>query len=303
MFGVGTKIRLVASSCRKQTGPKRGSLGYISSMTGRPHTSIKMNTVARIAKVVFFKYGFEKKDRLEQKDIVVVFPIVDRKKDNVRSKIDKVKNLVDGRNDSTLIEHVRNSITNKSNTPVAIAVPVTTDGLSLLKCSANEFKAWVSSYIMSNRFAPFVQNATMLGHYKQAKHAQLAQSSTWNTLRSMSMGRDHRMKYLKGWEQDRGCVVDTFRIILSMFARNESKNLCDENINNIILSTDSPSREGVYSRLSQILFNEPALNRIKRATAGARNYPALIDNLEDIEAVRGELLVLSDRMRRRYNQA
>lgn len=74
MFDNGDKVVVIGSTVKKnKTGPKKGSLGYVlgCSLT---HTlySDDFHSIKRIyrVKVLFIRYGFEKKYRLEAKTVV-----------------------------------------------------------------------------------------------------------------------------------------------------------------------------------------------------------------------------------------
>ena len=95
MFKIGTEILVTASSCRNKSGPKIGSKGFIVSIDRHIIDNIDRNTkLLRIyATVLFYKYGNQKKHRLEQKRVYLLVPIPRNTKD-VRPVVTRFKNLI-----------------------------------------------------------------------------------------------------------------------------------------------------------------------------------------------------------------
>ncbi len=73
MFNIGNKVVITGSSIKKgRTGPKVGSLGYISYVN---NTFIDLDLYSIVnASVIFYKFGNEKHYRVERKSIPFIFP-------------------------------------------------------------------------------------------------------------------------------------------------------------------------------------------------------------------------------------
>jgi hypothetical protein len=301
MFSVGTKIRLVASSCDKQTGPKRGSMGYVASYSDGSYVDESRGMVIGVGSVMFFRYGFEQRTRLEQKEVAFVFPIVNRNKGDFHPQVTRIKDLINGRGNSDIIDQLRSTVTMKSQMPVVLAAPVTANDQSLLDCPDNEFKAWVSSHLVSGSFGMYIHGALMSMHFTQANHEQLANKTTWESFRNMAMDRDYRLMALDEWVNRRNEVIGIFQMIIAMAGRKENKNLVDNHTQHIIMRSGKMGTQDLYNTLALSLLNKPIMDNIRDILGHSKGLAGVISVIEDIETVRGELLVLSARMERKYS--
>lgn len=79
MFEAGTKFVVLASTVSgDKTGPKKGSIGFFSSLRGQNGvgpTHVNNGYLAEPASAVFTRYGFEKKKRSELKRFVCIYPV------------------------------------------------------------------------------------------------------------------------------------------------------------------------------------------------------------------------------------
>lgn len=79
MFNIGTRVVVLASSIKKGFGPKRGSIGYVSSQNQSvfidriyPHSLLSF--ISTPMTIAFSRYGFEKKRRCELRSVVNILP-------------------------------------------------------------------------------------------------------------------------------------------------------------------------------------------------------------------------------------
>ncbi|MBV5347480.1 hypothetical protein JZU46_04605 [bacterium] len=77
MFYKSTKIVVIGSNVTRKAGPRIGSLGYIRNISLDSTTKID-NGVLLIFKatIYFYRYGYEKRERLEKQDVNMIVPIV-----------------------------------------------------------------------------------------------------------------------------------------------------------------------------------------------------------------------------------
>lgn len=158
MFDGGTKVIAIASSIKKKTGARKGTLAYI----GWPHVfgsrvpSIAMAErwyiYATTFTVPIIRYGFEETLRYEVKSITSLFPYNSTiKKDNVKSMINNfVKKMDDDSYTNAILKHLRQS-NPSSPTDCGLFVPVkNTENFNSM--NDLEFTAWIDSILMNNEF-------------------------------------------------------------------------------------------------------------------------------------------------------
>lgn len=98
MFDTGTRVVVLASSTKKGFGPKRGSIGYVSSQQPtsfihhmNPHDSLSFLSMP--ITVAFSRYGFEEKRRCEFRTVINVLPVIVEELKNISSKIEDIIGL------------------------------------------------------------------------------------------------------------------------------------------------------------------------------------------------------------------
>ena len=150
MLFTGQKIIVLVSSNSK-TGAKirRGSLGYISSF-GTSRVNYKSNFILIPAKIIFTRFGYEKKHRIESKIVYLLYPI--ESSINIKyirkyliTKIKVAKSMTPLLKQDLLNEGV------KLNKLDIIVVNKTNEKVNILT-DKNEFSAWFSSVIQSGIF-------------------------------------------------------------------------------------------------------------------------------------------------------
>lgn len=98
MFNIGTRVVVLASSIKKGFGPKRGSIGYVSSQSQSsfadriyPHSLLSF--ISTPMTIAFSRYGFEKKRRCELRSVVNILPAFMGEVKNV-DKAREVKDVI-----------------------------------------------------------------------------------------------------------------------------------------------------------------------------------------------------------------
>lgn len=307
MFETGTKIRLIASSCKKSTGPKRGSMGYVS----REIESVvltQLSLCASFFEIFFYRYGFEKRRRVEKKSVVLVFPIVSQEgKGDIHQQVKVVSDMVVGRCSDEWHNSLLSYFGATPETTIAIAAPAQVSECSLLDCSKSELSAWAESYLSSSNFVMFLQNASATGHYSNSNFPALKQPSTWDTLRHMSMDRSYKLARLDNWMLDketRETAVRALRAISIMAGRQEFGHQVRNTTGNFMsMPLHKPIDPGrFYENMRHVLMRKAVIDKVADLAKSVESRHLLLYT-EDLEAVRGELLVLSARLEKANNTA
>lgn len=164
MIKTGTKIIILSSSCRKKTGPRKGSIGFVSQMKqyGSEISYIEEEDVfVNLTRVVFTRYGFESKERMELKYFMNVLPNYMAKRKIGPVLINKSAEVM--KSDHTRITLLKRRYMDVYGKTAALAtvgvmVPIqTTD--NIMSFSDNIFSAWLYSFLRENRFIWLVRKA------------------------------------------------------------------------------------------------------------------------------------------------
>jgi hypothetical protein len=236
MFDPGTKVILVESSLHKTVGPRKGSIGYISNS---PNTRIipiitegfsSFSVVAALCEIIFIRFGFEERGRMERKTVISVFPVV--KNGSFLNKNDgeidfgatkhmkDLCNMIVSQKDSYSWENVRDVYGASNNVPIVLATPLSYDATDLTTCDEIEFKAWLSSYLTSIPVNKFIQKTLQSLHYTKYNDTELNKSETWDYLYRLVGDREFRNDYVrlrsKDIEQRRKSILLVRKIIAAM---------------------------------------------------------------------------------------
>jgi hypothetical protein len=307
MFEVGTKIRLLASSCERTTGPRRGSTGYVSSILGSVVLE-QLSLCASLTEVVFFRYGFETKERVEKKSVVLVFPIISKEgKGDVHQQVKAISDKVLGRGGNEWKEPLMSYFDCSNSTTMALAAPVQISVCSLADCSKSEFAAWVDSLLNSQELTMFLHEASAHRHYTNSNFPGLNRTSTWDTLRHMSLDRSYKLARVDNWLKDsttRETSIRALRAVTIMSGAREFKSKRDALAQAFLgIQLKKPIEPGRFYEYTQMILMRKALVDSLAEMARQLDSKYLLSYTEDLEAVRGELLVLSARLERGNNTA
>ena len=149
MFPPGTKLMTVASSVKKSSGPRVGSLGYyIDSSEGHYYPDHKY--YAQSCRVAFIRYGFEENPRFEIKKFVAFLPVKDDVTPKNKAFKKWAKRMVEGLPSAPLLEIAMNySSSSPKSTYYGILAPVSLPPTDMIKVSVPEWKAWMSSILLN----------------------------------------------------------------------------------------------------------------------------------------------------------
>ncbi len=92
MFCTNTKIVVTGTNVDRKAGPRIGSLGYISHIDTPNRFNINKNIYIQAARIIFIRYGYEKKKRFETINVYLVSP-KSRLSNNKRKVINKCINI------------------------------------------------------------------------------------------------------------------------------------------------------------------------------------------------------------------
>lgn len=147
MFNSGTKIKLIASSCNKKTGPRKGSVGYITELY-HLRTRIRGRTIFAIpATCRFTRYGNERKCRAETKSILAILPVVHN-----NDAEDSIKTIISTIGPEKYVSKwntIRSGVSIATTIPIVLAAPMYTPGLDLMTCAHEELQCWLENKILS----------------------------------------------------------------------------------------------------------------------------------------------------------
>lgn len=308
MFEIGTKICLAASSCEKKTGPKRGSLGYVSKIVN-PIAYREHNIVVCRLSVVFYRYGFEQKTRVEKQKLVAAFPMADSSKGDIYPQVEETVDLISGKHGQDWADALRSFYALPKKGTIAIVVPVEVNEHSLMDCSNDEFKAMITAHSTCDEFQMYLHRVSMSGHFRNARNEKLASSSNWHTLQNMSADRTFRGRMFRDWlsnTKSRKDAVTFIRMVMAMMQRKNYAKLILNASNALNSTINSRSKDKsittslAYDSLTKVLFIRPVIRKLMEdcITGGDKRILAF---LEDVEITRGTLLLLSDRLERKYS--
>jgi hypothetical protein len=97
MFYCGTKVIVLSSNTTTKASPRVGSIGYIANCNRLVTTNAGINLITVKASIVFIRYGYEKKLRIEHKNVTLCTPsiasfLLENNK-LINKTIKKVKNI------------------------------------------------------------------------------------------------------------------------------------------------------------------------------------------------------------------
>ena len=232
MFIPGSKVIVLESSVKNGTGPKRGSIGYVSDISRSLSFEVynKFNVLAKQCTINFTRYGFEEHNRRERTKIICLFPCTELKHALNLTKVKMEKH----RKELNDMLHVA------VNVPMTLTAPYF-DCENLLTCNDNEFIAWVDSLVWCseitlNRFSPKLGSEI----HALSDSTRYKQAVIDDTLSSVV---------------NRAEFINSIQLELSMYFRTKASEIqkhCEETLS--ALNNDASLLE---SRYRSILLNNP----------------------------------------------
>lgn len=148
MMPIGSKIQVVSSSTNKSGAKiRKGSLGYIAAIGRLQYIAENLPLVAP-ARVIFTRYGFERKERCEDKFVGLAIPLADFDFiKNTKAYLDKSVKQMQDANELLKTVFMKEGVKQKRFITVAASIDNSTQDMTQ---SSNELISWVLSVINSN---------------------------------------------------------------------------------------------------------------------------------------------------------
>lgn len=156
MISVGNRvIVLTSSTSKKGANIRRGSIGYINSISAT-YCKLSKGFISTPAVVTFVRFGYEKKRRIESKAVMLIHPYVSTHKIKNVAKALKSIILISNslsKTNNIMFENQQFGIKNVKKIP-SVVVRNTMSNINLEKNDL-EFKAWLYSIMTSNLMNKF----------------------------------------------------------------------------------------------------------------------------------------------------
>lgn len=148
MFSTATKIQVLASNAKKgSAGPRKGSTGYVLECSFVEYAK-DISCLLYVCRVLFNRYGFEKKERKEMKAVTLLFPLPMLK----HVTTSPVKTLINRLNNRKKPHRCFADIRLNPQTLIAVK-----DKPSDLR-DDNEFLCWLESYMKTEFSTNFLSS-------------------------------------------------------------------------------------------------------------------------------------------------
>ena len=318
MFDPGTKIILVESSLHKTVGPRKGSIGYISNCYDtRTFNLIKegfdyVSVIASLCEVLFIRFGFEERGRMERKTIIALFPIFKsggvKKAKNKENELNPIKSmanlcqLITSQKDSYLWENIKANYETSPSIPVVVASPLNYDNTDLTMCDDIEFKAWILSYMTNTIMSKLVRGTRQSGHFSKSNDNELSSKGTWDELQLFIDDRSYRGDCVNRWASSaeaRAKSISLIRKIMAVQSRSFMKKAM-EDINNIHNIDMHDYVTTIYNTICPYMYNKLVMSLFAKLCYNF-NVPEISATIGEIEAIISECTALSDSMLKTNN--
>lgn len=148
---------VLSSSFSGKTGPKVGSIGYVS---GDPIPNIDGESFFLLPmEIVFTRYGFESKTRRECKRFIAVAPMGPRdinEKDRIKVLKEALRSAYDIRNKKcNTLDFIKSTKTFRSS---AVGIVAPAARVNLMAAPQEERLAWLESHVKTERILPIIDN-------------------------------------------------------------------------------------------------------------------------------------------------
>jgi len=149
MIPIGQRVAVLASSTKKSGAHiRRGSIGYVSR-TGRSVTIDSLKAVVTMARIVFVRFGFEKRSRNETKTVFLIYPLIPITV--ITNAQAYLNNLTKGALNS--IEEIKNKLDEYEKDVYVVAAAQAPVNILTNK---NEYRGWFLSALQSGKFYDMV---------------------------------------------------------------------------------------------------------------------------------------------------
>lgn len=294
MFDLGTKIRIVASSHLKKTGPRKDSVGYVTVLSNSRAFIFNRTIFTAYASVKFIRYGNEKRHRAETKCVLLVFPVIE---DNIEETLKVFINKINSEKYTSDWNEVRANMSIPENVPIVIAAPVHTPEISFKTCTHTELCCWFESCLLSQQISSFVNKALVTRHpFKNG--TQCIAEQTLSILREMMVSKEMRHSVIKGM-CDSPSIRDKWIGMMRMatiMAKHTQYDLVLNGLCNTVFSgvydkdgKGSVTTTEVYTLLIPYIFHDK-FDKFKGVCIDRKGFSKVI---KDMEAIRKIIFTLT----------
>jgi len=216
MFSAGTRVYVYSSSLSKKLGPKRHSVGYISSCE---NTFVIQNVanfpikdqafIMSIAKVIFTRYGKEEKERYEARDFLNIIPtFVQEYKGSVSTRVTEVLDIFNNNGlDGGAWETAASDYMSHSISACGTLIPLSCNNIEDIR--GKDFTAWVTAILRNEHFTYILKTSRNLPTLNVVTDNKKLLMWAANAARSQSARRD-----LLRWATD---DTDHMRQLVELF--------------------------------------------------------------------------------------
>lgn len=234
MFSAGTRVYTCSSSIiGKKLGPKRHSLGYISS-SGAAHFvnyvrdfPIKEQSFVLFPlEIVFTKYGKEEKQRCETRGFLQILPVFTTSVYEESVTIKKIQEIIGilNRGELSKNSHWYNIASNYVNNPLNMGTVIPVGHTSASRMSDNEALAWVTSILRNPNFRHLIRTHR---HLPTLKAVVTDDFLTWF---SNAVTSSHIRKDLLRWANEETphmeALLESIQCINTIFCRGMHNDSC-----------------------------------------------------------------------------
>lgn len=227
MIKTGTRVIVLTSSLERKTGPRKGSIGYITQLEKSGKNIFYNNdedVFVHLTKVIFARYGFEAgKRRRETKIFLNVFPSfltplgLRNPAKSIDANIAKIKDVkIFG---TSFWDELRGRISvlyGKGNIHGGTLVPLPFVKADLIRISRGEFESWLNSFVTDRLFYG-VLRLMAVAHVDRLRH--ILKLGMINQLSEMYRDREYRdlmLPRLSASRAKRSEVVSLVRKVTSI---------------------------------------------------------------------------------------
>ena len=295
MFDIGTRVVMVSSTFKKPTGPRRGSVGYMSN-PGNSAVLRSLNLMAVSTEMVFARYGFEKNRRYEKRKVILVLPSIGKNSDgDICDQVDKTVDLI---NSPDRKEHasIRAAFGYNSSIPIAVATQHVGNS-TLMDCQDKEFKAWVDSILCSHSIQMYITSVTRDKHFTKSHDKRLVKELSWTIIRDMMVRQVAARVTVNNWLQTkdtRKSAIEFIRLFQSMDCKNNRETIASTVYHKLSMHEAGENLKWyhVYDAIGHFALTT-IMPGVLIAMAKTMNSKYLSSHMEDLEEIKARLRVLS----------
>jgi hypothetical protein len=191
MFEIGTEVAIVESEPEGNKALRRGSLGFVSSVSNDRALKQDMVVVSSMS-IDFFRFGFEERHRSEFKTVISIMPML--VPGNVKGQLDSfINNLKAGKLEKVK-KNIKALMDNEDlvGSTICVVAPAIS-GIDLRSCDKNVLFSWIDAHCRNREFMKLISSLIVSNHYRNSR---LSKETSNHTLSNIfeSMDRSTRIR-------------------------------------------------------------------------------------------------------------